>query len=131
MSINLHHLRLFTAIVENGGFTKAARVLRLSQPAISKSLTELEKQLHVSLMERSGKSLILTEAGRTLYARAGELFGAEREAERELRELRGLKRGALRVGASTTIATYLLPRYLGRFHTRHPSVRIQTTSANT
>ena len=131
MSINLHHLRLFAAIVENGGFTKAARVLRLSQPAISKSLTELEKQLHVSLIERSGKSFVLTEAGRALYARAGELFGVEREAERELRELRGLKRGALRVGASTTIATYILPAYLGRFRTRHPGVRIQAVNANT
>src|SRR5262247_4063150 len=120
MAINLHHLRLFAAIVEHGGFTKAARSLRLSQPAISKSLTELEKQLHVTLLDRSGKSLALTEAGKTLYARAGELFGVERTAERELRELRGLKRGSLRVAASTTIATYLLPKYLGRFRTRHP-----------
>jgi DNA-binding transcriptional LysR family regulator len=131
MSINLHHLRLFAAIVDNGGFTKAARVLRLSQPAISKSLAELEKQLHVVLVERTGRSLVLTEAGRALYARAGELFGVEREAERELRELRGLKRGALRVGASTTIATYILPAYLGRFRTRHPGVRIRAVNANT
>jgi DNA-binding transcriptional LysR family regulator len=94
-------------------------------------LNELERQLHVTLLDRSGKSVALTDAGRTLYARAGELFGVERAAERELRELRGLKRGVLRVAASTTIATYLLPPYLGRFHTRHPNVRIQTTSANT
>jgi DNA-binding transcriptional LysR family regulator len=131
MSLNLHHVRIFTAIVEHGGFTKAAQMLRLSQPAVSKSLNELERQLHVTLLDRSGKSVALTEAGRTLYARAGELFGVEREAERELRELRGLKRGVLRVAASTTIATYLLPPYLGRFHTRHPGVRIRTTSANT
>jgi DNA-binding transcriptional LysR family regulator len=131
MSLNLHHVRIFAAIVEHGGFTNAAKALRLSQPAVSKSLTELERQLHVSLLDRSGKSVALTEAGRTLYARAGELFGVERAAERELRELRGLKRGVLRVAASTTIATYLLPPYLGRFHTRHPNVRIQTTSANT
>ena len=131
MAINLHHLRLFSAIVEHGGFTKAARSLRLSQPAISKSLTELEKQLNVTLLDRSGKSLALTEAGKTLYGRAGELFGVERTAERELRELRGLKRGSLRVAASTTIATYLLPKYLGRFRTRHPGVRIRATNANT
>jgi DNA-binding transcriptional LysR family regulator len=131
MSLNLHHVRIFAAIVEHGGFTRAAQVLRLSQPAVSKSLNELERQLHVILLDRSGKSVALTEAGRTLYARAGELFGVERAAERELRELRGLKRGVLRVAASTTIATYLLPAYLGRFHTRHPNVRIRTTSANT
>ena len=131
MALNLHHLRLFAAVVDHGGFTRAARVLHLSQPAISKSLNELERQLHVTLLDRTGKSIVLTEAGKTLYARASELFGVERVAERELRELRGLKRGVLRVGASTTIATYLLPSYLGRFRLRHPGVRIRATGANT
>ena len=131
MAINLHHLRLFTAVVQHGGFTKAAGKLNLSQPAISKSLGELERQLDLVLIERTGRTVRLTDAGRTLYARASELFGVERAAEQELRELRGLKRGTLRIAASTTIATYMLPPYLGRFHTRHPRVRIQTTSANT
>jgi len=131
MAINLHHLRLFTAVVQHGGFTRAAGKLNLSQPAISKSLNELERQLGLVLIERSGRAVQLTDAGRALYARASELFGVERAAEQELRELRGLKRGTLRIAASTTIATYMLPPYLGRFHTRHPRVRIQTTSANT
>lgn len=131
MAINLHHLRLFTAIVDHSGFTNAARALRLSQPAISKSLSELERQLHVALFDRSGKSVVLTDAGRTLYARASELFGIERVAERELRELRGLKRGSVRVGASTTIGTYILPPYLGRLRTRHPNIRIRSINANT
>ncbi|HVE36424.1 MAG TPA: LysR substrate-binding domain-containing protein [Gemmatimonadaceae bacterium] len=131
MKMNLHHLRLFAAVVEQGGFTNAARTLRLSQPAISKSLNELERQLHVSLLERGARGVRLTEAGRALYGRARELFGVERVAERELRELRGLKRGTLRVAASTTIATYMLPPVLGRFHMRHPSVRIRATSSNT
>ena len=131
MSLNLHHLRLFTAVVQHGGFTKAAAKLNLSQPAISKSLNELERQLDLDLIERTGRTVRLTDAGRTLYARASELFGVERAAEQELRELRGLKRGTLRIAASTTIATYMLPPYLGRFHMRHPRVRIQTTSANT
>jgi len=131
MSINLHHLRLFAAVVHHGGFTKAAAKLNLSQPAISKSLNELERQLDVNLLDRTGRSIRLTDAGKTLYARARELFGVETAAEQELRELRGLKRGTLRIAASTTIATYMLPPYLGRFRLRHPGVRIQTTSANT
>jgi DNA-binding transcriptional LysR family regulator len=131
MSINLHHLRLFAAVVQHGGFTRAAAKLNLSQPAISKSLNELERQLDVNLLDRTGRSIRLTTEGRTLYARARELFGVESAAEQELRELRGLKRGTLRIAASTTIATYMLPPYLGRFHLRHPNVRIQTTSANT
>lgn len=129
--MNLHHLRLFAAVVEHRGFTKAAGTLNLSQPAISKSLGELERHLGLTLLDRSGRSLKLTDAGRTLYDRARELFGVERMAEQELRELRGLKRGVLRIAASTTIATYMLPSFLGRFHLRHPRVRIQAASANT
>src|SRR5215212_6486675 len=131
MPINLHHLRLFAAVVQNGGFTRAATKLNLSQPAISKSLSELERQLDTNLLDRGGRTIRLTDAGRMLYARASELFGVERAAEQELRELRGLKRGMLRIAASTTIATYMLPPYLGRFRLRHPGVRIQTTSTNT
>jgi len=129
--MNLHHLRLFTAVVNHGGFTKAAESLNLSQPAISKSLNELERQLNLTLLDRSGRAIRLTDAGQALYARARELFGVEWVAEQELREIRGLKRGVLRIGASTTIATYRLPPYLGRFHLRHAGIRIRATSANT
>ncbi len=132
MAINLRHLRLFAAVVDHGGFTKAAAQLGLSQPAISKSLAELERSLHVRLIDRSGRSAQLTQAGQILHARAREIFGVERLAERELREIRGLKRGRLRVAASPTIAAYLLPPILARFHRRRPTVRItaiETTAA--
>ena len=131
MALNLHHLRLFAAVVDEGGFTKAAAALGLSQPAISKSLNELERQLRIKLLDRGGRSATLTPAGRVLYGRARELFGVERDAERELRELRGLKRGLLRIGAGTTIATYMLPAILGRFHLRHPRVRVRVSIAST
>jgi DNA-binding transcriptional LysR family regulator len=106
MSINLHHLRLFAAVVQHGGFTRAAAKLNLSQPAISKSLNELERQLDVNLLDRTGRSIRLKMEGRTLYARARDLFGVKSAAEQELRELRGLKRGTLLIVVSTTIATY-------------------------
>ena len=129
MAMNLHHLRLFAAVVDHGGFTKAAAHLGLSQPAISKSLNELERTLNVRLIDRSGRSARLTDAGRLLHARAREIFGVERVAERELREIRGLKRGRLRIAASPMIATYLLPPILGRFHRRRPTVRISSRTA--
>jgi DNA-binding transcriptional LysR family regulator len=129
--VNLHHLRLFAAVADHGGFTRAAAALNLSQPAISKSIKELEIQLALSLIDRSARTLRLTDAGRSLHGRARELFGVERLAEKELRELRGLKRGVLRIAASTTIATYMLPPVLGRFRIRHPTMRIRTASANT
>ncbi len=130
MTINLHHLRLFSAVVDHGGFTKAAAELDLSQSAISKSLAELERQLHLRLVDRSGRSPTLTDAGRILYARAREIFGVERLAEQELREIRGLKRGRIRVAATPTIATYILPPLLGRFRRRRPNVRINLVAAD-
>jgi DNA-binding transcriptional LysR family regulator len=130
MSINLHHLRLFAAVVDHGGFTKAAAQLGLSQPALSKSLGQLERSLNVRLLDRSGRSTELTHAGQILHARAREIFGVERLAERELKEIRGLKRGQLRVAASPTIGTYLLPAVLARFHRRRPTVRISSIQAD-
>jgi DNA-binding transcriptional LysR family regulator len=131
MMLNLRHLRVFAAVAERGGFSRAAAALRLSQPAISKAVRELERQIGLPLIDRSGRTPRLTDAGTALYARARELFGVERMAEETLRALRGLEDGRLRIAASTTIATYFLPPLLARFHRAHPRVALQVTSANT
>ena len=131
MSLNLHHLRVFAAVANHGGFSRAAEALRLSQPAVSKSVQELERQVGAPLVERAGRASRLTEAGVALAARARELFSVEAAAEEELRALRGLEGGSLRVGASTTIATYMLPAMLARFSMEHPAVTLRVVSANT
>ena len=131
MSLNLHHLRVFASVAEEGGFTRAAQALRLSQPAVSKAVRELERQTGVPLFERAGRATQLTAAGEALFARARELFAVERSAEEELRALRGLSGGVLRVGASTTVATYLLFPYLARFRETNPGVQLRVASANT
>ena len=131
MALNLHHLRIFAGVAEHGGFSRAAVALRLSQPAVSKSVRELEREVSAVLFERGGRTPRLTEAGALLFARARELFAVERSAEEELRTLKGLESGVLRVGASTTVITYLLPPYLARFRTAHPGVVLQVASANT
>jgi DNA-binding transcriptional LysR family regulator len=131
MAMNLQALRVFAAVVEVGGFTKAAGVLHLSQPAVSKAVLGLEREVGMPLVERGSRAVRLTEAGAALYERARELFAVERSAEEELRALRGLERGVLRIGASTTVATYMLPPVLGEFRARHPGVALRVTSANT
>ena len=131
MTLNLHHLRVFAAVAQERSFSRAAVALRLSQPAVSKTVQELERQTQLSLFDRSGRTPQLTEAGNALFARARELFGIERIAEEELGALRGLERGVLRVGASTTVATYFLPQLLARFHQQHPGVTLRVVSANT
>ncbi len=131
MSLNLHHLRVFTSVAEHGGFSRAALVLRISQPAVSKSVRELEREVGSQLFERGGRAPRLTEAGSVLFTRGRELFAVERSAEEELRVLRGLAGGVLRIGASTTVVTYVLPPYLARFHAAHPLVQLRVASANT
>ena len=131
MALNLQALRVFAAVADAGGFTRAATRLRLSQPAVSKAVLGLERQLGLPLLERGARGVRLTEAGAALLERARELFAVERSAEEELRARLGLERGTLRIGASTTVATYLLPPLLGAFQARHPGVVLRVTSANT
>lgn len=130
--MNLHLLRLFTTVARHHSFTRAAEALNLSQPAVSKGVRDFEAQIGSRLLERGGAGgVTLTEAGRLLMRHSGPLFAAERAAEEELAALRGLQRGTLAIGASTTIATYHLPPILGAFHKRYPNVELHLTSANT
>lgn len=131
MVLNLHLLRLFAAVARHRSFSRAAEALHVSQPAVSKGVREFEAQVGARLLERGPGGVRLTEAGKRLISHAQLLFTAERAAEEELEALRGLQRGTLAVGASTTIATYLLPSLLGTFHRAHPAIELRLTSANT
>ena len=129
--INRNHLALFRAVAEAGGFSRAAEVVHVSQPAISMQVSELEEALGTALFDRLPRGVRLTDAGETLLGYAQRIAALEGEAERAMRELRGLERGRLSLGASQTIGSYLLPALLGRFRTRHPAVELQLTIANT
>jgi DNA-binding transcriptional LysR family regulator len=129
--LNLHLLRLFTAVAQHGSFSRAATALHLSQPAVSKGIREFEAQVGTALLTRGVGGVRPTEAGELLMNRAQSLFAMERTAEEELAAFRGLHRGTLSIGASTTIATYLLPPILGAFAKRYPAIELRLTSANT
>jgi DNA-binding transcriptional LysR family regulator len=132
MALNLHLLRLFAAVARHRSFSRAADTLHLSQPAVSKGVRDFEAQIGNRLLERGAPGgVTLTEAGALLMRHAATLFGTERAAEEELAALRGLDRGSLGVGASSTVATYHLPPLLGAFHKRHPEVELRLTSGNT
>jgi len=131
MPLNLHLLRLFATVAKAGSFSKAAEILLLSQPSISKGVRDFELQLGCRLLDRTPRGVKPTREGLALMRHADALFAAERAAEDELRALRSLDSGSLRIGASTTIATYFIPDYLGAFHARHPGIDLQLTSANT
>jgi len=131
MSLNLHLLRMFAAVARTGSFSRAAELLNISQPAISKGVRDFELQVGCRLLNRSPKGVLPTPEGMALAKHAETLFAAERAAEDELSALRGLHNGSLRIGASTTIATYMIARYLGAFHRAYPGIDLHLVSANT
>ena len=131
MPLNLHLLRLFATVTRTGSFSRAAEILHLSQPAISKGVRDFEEQVGCRLLDREPKGVRPTREGQALARHAETLFAAERAAEEELRALRNLDSGTLRVGASTTIATYMIADDLGRFHRNHPNVDLHLVIANT
>jgi len=122
--MNLNHLGVFHAVAQAGSITRAANRLMISQPAISKQLGELERNLGVRLFDRMPRGVRATDAGVILAEYAGRLFALADDAEHAMGEVRGLKRGRLRVGASTTIGVYLLPELFVRFRQAHPGVQL-------
>jgi DNA-binding transcriptional LysR family regulator len=129
--MNRNHLALFHAVAQAGGITRGAAKVRVSQPAVSKQITELEADLGVRLLERLPRGCELTAAGKILADHAGRWLALEQEAARAMEEYRGLKRGRLALGASQTIGGYLLPRVLAQYHDRYPEIELQLEIANT
>ncbi|HET7322594.1 MAG TPA: LysR substrate-binding domain-containing protein [Longimicrobiaceae bacterium] len=129
--LDLRALRLFAAVVEHRGFSRAAKASHITQPAVSRAVRQLERKVGVSLLERSARRLRLTEPGEVLYEHARAIFALERAAEEELKARAGVERGRLSIGASTTVATYLLPELLASFARAHPGVDLRVASANT
>lgn len=131
MALNLHHLRVFAVVGQLGGIGLAARAIGVSQPAVSRSIRELETELGLRIIERGTNGVVLTAAGRELYEHAQAVIAAERAAEEAMSAVRGLSRGTLHVGASTTIATYLLPPLIGAFTRAHPGIEIRLSAVHT
>lgn len=130
MALNLHLLRLFAAVVRTGSFSRAAETLNISQPAISKSVRDFELQVGCRLLDRWPGGARPTREGEILARHAEALFAAERAAENELLSLRNLDSGSLRIGASGTIASYMISEYLGSFHRKYPAIDVHLWSAN-
>ena len=123
-AVTLRQLRTFKTVADLKSFSLAAQRLKLSQPSISYQVKELEAALGVPLLDRLGKKVQLTEAGTVLYGYARRMLDVLDEAKVAVEEIRGIKRGTLRVGASTTVGIYLLPAALGAFKKLHPGLVI-------
>jgi DNA-binding transcriptional LysR family regulator len=129
--MNLNLLRSFWMVGQAGSVSGAAQKHFVSQPALSKAVRELERQLGVALIERGARGVKLTAPGRELYEHASAIFALERAAEEALHAQRTLEAGVLRIGGTTTISTYTLPPLLSEFRAAHPRLQLKITRANT
>lgn len=124
-------LKVFHTVAKRLNFTKAADELCITQPAVSKHIQEIESYYKVRLFERNGSKIRLTRAGGVLLHYTNQIFGLYSNMEFELNVLTDSQKGLLRIGASTTIAQYVLPPLLADFHKRYEDIRISLTINNT
>ena len=126
-----HKLIVFYHLAKNPNTTKVAETLYLSQPAISKSIKELEKELAITLFDRNKGRLQLTKAGQFLLQETEELVKKEREIMFHIDKMKHTFNGTLNIGASTTLSQYVLPEILARFNNKFPHININVISGNT
>ncbi len=128
--MTLAQLRAFLATARLGSYSRAAESLHLSQPAVFMQVRALERWAGEPLLERSGRSLRLTPAGRNLLPYAQQICQLADEAQGVAGELRGLKRGAVSVCAVSTAGAYVLPPILGAFRQKYPELTVRLEVAN-
>ncbi|QGZ61429.1 LysR family transcriptional regulator [Paraburkholderia acidisoli] len=121
----------FAAVAEHRNISRAALALHLSQPAVSGQLKLLQEEFGEPLYLRDGRGVRLTPTGEQLAGYASRLRDTWRDALAFRDALRGLERGTLRIGATTTPASYRLPYLVAQFHARYPEVKLETSSGNT
>jgi DNA-binding transcriptional LysR family regulator len=129
--MTLEQLRVFIAVAERQHMTRASAALNLAQSAVSAAIASLEERHGAKLFHRVGRGIELTEAGTLFLPEARAVLVRAEAAELVLSELGGLKRGALAVQASQTIASYWLPRHLVAFRRAHPGIDIRLGVGNT
>src|ERR1035437_2083662 len=130
-SLDNFRLVVFRAVAEQRSFRKAAEELYLTQPAVSLQIKALEDEIGVQLFNRSGTQIALTDAGRILLHHSQQASAILIQAQQEIDALSGDHAGQLALGASTTIAQYVLPRLLGEFCRENPQVHPTLISGNT
>src|SRR5438105_14475595 len=128
--IEAHQLRVFAAVADNLSFTKAAERLFLTQAAVSHQIARLERALGTALLERHGRSVSLTGAGREMAHHARRVFAALEEAETATRHASRPGTGRLRIGASSTACQYIIPEVLREFRESFPGYSLAITPAD-
>ena len=121
--MELTPLKYFRAIAQAGHMTRAARSLGVTQPALSAMLKKLEGEVGAELVDRTGRGVELTEAGRVFLRHAEESIRRAEAGVEAVRQLVGLEQGSIRIGGGATATTYLLPPVVSAVRKAHPGLR--------
>ncbi|MDA3642933.1 transcriptional regulator CynR [Saccharopolyspora indica] len=124
MTVELRHLRYLLAVAEHANFTRAAEELHISQPTLSQQVKQLEKALGVQLLDRTGRSVRLTDAGATYLHHAREVLRDLAAGERAVLDVQDLSRGHLRLAVTPTFTAYLVGPLTGEFRAAHPGISL-------
>lgn len=124
-------LQVFHTVARLLSFTKAADALHMTQPAVTFQVRQLEEYFNTRLFDRTHNRISLTDVGERVFEYAEKIFEQYSEMENAVKEMTGDVSGILVLGASTTIAEYMLPTLLGDFKDQHPEVRIRLQVSNT
>ncbi len=131
MDVSLDLYKIFAAVAEAGSISDAARLLYLSQPAVSQSVRRLEQELGVRLFERGAKGVALTREGELLRGYVSSAIGLLSAGESRMRMLSKLDAGELRIGASDTVSKWFLLPIIRRFHDMYPNVSLSIINRTT
>jgi DNA-binding transcriptional LysR family regulator len=123
-------LQVFHAVAKRSSFTKAAEALFMTQPAVTFQIKQLEEHFNTRLFDRGHGKISLTPAGEVVQDYAERILSLSAELDTRISELTGEIQGLLLIGASMTIAEFMLPRVLGEFKVAHPAVKARLTVAN-
>lgn len=129
--VTIHQLELFLVAAKLKNFSRAADQMAISQPAFSAQIIKLEKILGAPLFERIGRRIELTETGALFESYAQRTLSTLREGKQAIDDMTTQVIGALRIGASTTIGNYILPRYLWTYRSRYPGCAVEMMVGNT
>ncbi|MEU6672043.1 transcriptional regulator CynR [Streptomyces sp. NPDC046727] len=133
MALELRHLRYLLAVADHGNFTRAAEDLHISQPTLSQQIRQLERTLGTQLLDRTGRTVRLTDAGEAYAHHARSALRDLAAAERAVHDVQDLSRGQLRLAVTPTFTAYLVGPLTAELHTRHPGITLtvrETTQAD-
>lgn len=123
--MQLRHIRYLLAVAEQGSFTRAAETLHVSQPTLSQQIIQLEESLGVSLLDRSGRSVTVTDAGLAYIEHARQALRELEAGRQAIEDVQDLSRGELRLATTPTFTGYLVGPLLSEFQARYPGITVR------